>query len=296
MPHGDSRPPLAVDIEQLSFKYQEGTTALAGIDFKVEKGAFVALLASNGSGKTTLIRNIAGLSKPQSGRVLICGDDIKSLSDKELYQRIGVTFQNPDDQLFAATVEEDVSFGPRNLGLLEEEVKSRVCKSLKMVSVLELRKKAIHHLSFGEKKRVAIAGVLAMRPSILLLDEPTAGLDPEGESSLMHLLKELNDKQGMTVVLATHSIDMLPLFADYIYILRHGAVLKHGTVQKIMSDHDMLTEAGLRLPYVSSLLHQMKHHDGLPVEGLPLTIGEARKHFLGLIPEDLLTKPMGSKR
>jgi len=282
----------AIEVSSLSYTYQEGTKALSGIDLTVDEGGFVALLASNGSGKTTLIRTLAGLAKPQEGKISICGDDIADLKEKDLYQRIGVAFQNPDDQLFAATVGEDVAFGPRNLGLEEAEVEARVAESLSMVSVEELRGKAIHHLSFGQKKRVALAGVLAMRPSVVLLDEPTMGLDPEAEASLMTLLKEINSKRGTTVVMATHSIDMLPLFADYIYILRRGTVLRRGTAQDILTDHEMLLQAGLRLPYVSSLLHQMKLHDGLPVKGLPLTIGEARKDFLALIPEDILIKPL----
>jgi len=139
---------------------------------------------------------------------------------------VGLVFQSPDDQLFAATVEEDVAFGPRNLGLPEGEVQSRVAESLEAVAAGELRRRAVHHLSFGEKKRVCLAGVLAMNPATLLLDEPTQGLDPKGESTMLHLLHRLNRERGVTIVLATHSVDMLPLFVNSIYVLNRGRVLR----------------------------------------------------------------------
>jgi len=144
-------------------------------------------------------------------------------------------------------------------------------------------------LSFGEQKRVAIAGVLAMKPSILILDEPTAGLDPAGEAMMMRLLNRLNRKYGITVILATHSVDMLPLFADRIYLLNRGAVLKTGAAAEIFCDQELIDRAGLRLPYVSSLLDQLRRLDGVPIDGMPLTLGEARKQLLRLIPEDLIS-------
>ena len=182
------------------------------------------MLASNGSGKTTLIKVLVGLLEPQDGTININGQNIRKLTRKDLCRQIGLVLQNPVDQLFAATVEEDVAYGPRNLGLTIEEVDQRVAESLESVAALELRRRPIHHLSFGEQKRVSMAGVLAMRPSTLILDEPTAGLDPAGEALMMRLLNRLNREQGITVILATHSVDLLPLFADRIYVLRHGKV------------------------------------------------------------------------
>ncbi len=281
--------PLALKTEAVSYTYPEGTQALRDVDFAVEEGRFVAILASNGSGKTTLIKTLVGLLKPQRGMVYIQGKRIQDLPAGDLYQRVGLVFQNPDDQLFGATVEEDVAFGTRNLGLPEAEVQKRVRESLEAVAAAELGARAIHHLSFGEKKRVALAGVLAMRPSVLILDEPTAGLDPAGESLMLHLLNGLNRRQGITVVLATHSVDMLPLFADCIYVLNRGRVLRQGAAEEVFCDHELIDRAGLRLPYISSLLYQMKRYDGVPINGLPLTIGEARKRLLELIPEELIT-------
>jgi cobalt/nickel transport system ATP-binding protein len=275
----------------VSFTYPEGTKALQEVDFFAEEEKFVALLASNGSGKTTLLKVLVGLLKPQKGRVYIQERGIETLPPHELYQRVGLVFQNPNDQLFGATVEEDVAFGVRNLGFSEPEVQKRITESLESVAAAELRGRAIHHLSFGEKKRVALAGVLAMRPGILILDEPTAGLDPAGESLMLHLLNRLNREQNITIILATHSVDMLPLFADQIYVLNRGRVLRQGPAEEVFCDHELIDRAGLRLPYISNLLYQMKRYDGVPINGLPLTIGEARKRLLELIPEELITNP-----
>ena len=279
---------MAVDVQGVSFAYDDGTEALAGIDFRVEEGEFVAVLGSNGSGKTTLIQLLVGLLKAKSGRIAIGGREIGSLTAAELYQRVGLVFQNPNDQLFAATVEEDCAFGPRNLNLPETEVQRRVTEALAAVMALPLRGRAIHHLSFGEQKRVSLAGVLAMQPAVLILDEPTAGLDPAGEAQMMQLLKKLNREERMTVVLATHSVDMLPLFASRIYVLDRGRVLQEGPAEEIFCHQEMIVRAKLRLPYVSRLMYEMKRHDGVPINGLPLTIGEARAQLLELIPKDMI--------
>jgi cobalt/nickel transport system ATP-binding protein len=278
----------AVDARGLFFTYDDGTEALSGIDFFVDEGEFVAVLGSNGSGKTTLIQLLVGLLTAKPGRIEIGGRQIGELSKEELYKRVGLVFQNPNDQLFAATVEEDVAFGPRNLNLPEEEVRRRVEASLAAVAALPLAGRAIHHLSFGEQKRVSLAGVLAMQPQVLILDEPTAGLDPAGEAQMMQLLKKLNREQKLTVILATHSVDMLPLFASRIYVLNRGGVLQEGSAAEIFCQPEMIALAKLRLPYVSRLMYEMKRHDGVPIDGLPLTIGEARAQLLDLIPKEMI--------
>jgi cobalt/nickel transport system ATP-binding protein len=283
----------AVDVQGVSFSYEDGTEALSGIDFCVEEGEFVAVLGSNGSGKTTLIQLLVGLLKAKRGQIVISGRQIGSLTAEELYQRVGLVFQNPNDQLFAATVEEDVAFGPRNLNLPEAEVQQRVTEALASVMALPLRARAIHHLSFGEQKRVSLAGVLAMRPAVLILDEPTAGLDPAGEALMMQLLKKLNREERMTVILATHSVDMLPLFANRIYVLDRGRVLQQGPSEEIFCHQEMIVRAKLRLPYVSRLMYEMKRHDGVPIDGLPLTIGEARAQLLELIPKEMILPGIG---
>ncbi len=283
--------PLAIDADHVWFSYPDGFVALEDVLFQVQAGEFVAMLASNGSGKTTLIKVLVGLLRPRKGAVRIDGRDLRSFPAPELFQRVGLVFQNPNDQLFGATVAEDVAFGPRNLGLSECEVQQRITDALTAVSAMPLRERAIQHLSFGEQKRVAIAGVLAMKPSILILDEPTAGLDPAGEHSMMMLLGELNHLQGITIVLATHSVDTLPLFADRIYLLSRGRVLKQGPPAEVFSDQELIAKASLRLPYVSRLLDELKRFDGVPIDGLPLTLGEARRGLLDLIPQELITSP-----
>ncbi|MCX6966846.1 MAG: ATP-binding cassette domain-containing protein [Verrucomicrobia bacterium] len=280
--------PFALETEAISFAYPDGFVALREIVFRVKRGEFVAMLASNGSGKTTLIKVLAGLLVPQSGSVKVDGRAIGEYSQAGLYQRLGLVFQNPNDQLFGATVAEDVAFGPRNLGLPEAEVQCRVAEALSAVGAGELQDRAIHHLSFGQQKRVAIAGVLAMKPAILILDEPTAGLDPAGEHSMLRLLSSLNREQGITIVLATHSVDTLPLFADRIYLLNRGRVLKEGPSEEVFRDHELIESASLRLPYVSRLLHELKRFHGVPIEGLPLTLGEAREQLLKLIPDEVI--------
>jgi cobalt/nickel transport system ATP-binding protein len=283
-------PGFAVEAEGLSFSYTDGTRALHGVDFCLRKGEFTALLASNGSGKTTLIKVLGGLAKPQKGTVRVFGQKLGRIPKLKLYQTLGIVFQNPSDQLFAATVGEDVAFGPRNLGLDPDTVDLRVSEALEALSALHLRERAIHHLSFGEQKRVAIAGVLAMNPSVLILDEPTAGLDPSGEELMVRLLQRLNREGGLSIVFATHSIDLLPLCADTVCVLNLGAVLCRGPARDVLCNHEMLKLAGLRLPYVSSLLMEMKDLDGVPIEGLPLTVKEARERLLEIIPPEILFK------
>lgn len=286
---------FAIEAENIRFAYPDGFLALQDVVFRVRRGEFVAMLASNGSGKTTLIKVLARLLKAQSGAVRLDGRDLHDYPQAELYQHLGLVFQNPNDQLFGATVAEDVAFGPRNLGLPEDEVQRRVGEALASVGARELRERAIHHLSFGEQKRVAIAGVLAMKPSILILDEPTAGLDPAGEHQMLWLLNALNRQQGITIILATHSVDTLPLFANRIYLLNRGRVLKEGPSEEVFRDHELIDRASLRLPYVSSLLDELKRLDGVPITGLPLTLREARRQLLELIPDELILPAIKEK-
>jgi len=185
---------LAVNIE--TFSYPDGTVALSEIRLGVAKGEFCGILGSNGSGKTTLLKIMDGLVKDFSGSVALDGTDIRKLHPRDIYRKMGLVFQNPDDQLFAHSVFEDVAFGPRNMGMPEPEVDRRVADALAAVEMVELARKNIHNLSYGQKKRACIAGLLAMGHGILLLDEPTAGLDPMGEYRMMELLTRLNKDNG----------------------------------------------------------------------------------------------------
>lgn len=266
-----------------SFKYPDGTQAITNIKLEVKRGEFVGLLGSNGSGKTTLLRILDGLTKNFDGSVFLDGEDIRKLSPKDIYKKVGLVFQNPDDQLFAPTVFEDVAFGPMNMGFSEEETERRVAKALKDVEMQEYAKKSIHNLSFGQKKRICIAGLLAMGHEILLLDEPTAGLDPMGEYKMMKLLTKLNKDNGVTIVMATHSVDLVPLFLDRLYILSKGSIIRGGTPEDVFTAPEDMSKVKLRLPQIAELIYKLKHEDSIPFERIPLTVGEARREIIKVV-------------
>ncbi len=271
---------LAAEIK--CFKYPDTTLALSEIKLEVIKGEFIGILGSNGSGKTTLLKVLDGLIKDFEGMVQLDGSDIRKLSPKEIYKKIGLIFQNPDDQLFAPTVFEDVSFGPINMGFNQDEVKNRVSNALKAVEMEGAAKKNIHNLSFGQKKRVCIAGLLSMGHEILLLDEPTAGLDPMGEYKMMDLLLKLNKENAVTIVMATHSVDLIPLFLHKLYILSKGRIIRGGSPEEIFTAPDEMANIKLRLPQIAELIYRLKHQDHLPFGRIPLSIGEARREIIKL--------------
>jgi cobalt/nickel transport system ATP-binding protein len=277
---------LRLSVKLDSFKYTDGTEALSGINLEIQKGEFVGILGSNGSGKTTLLKIMDGLLKNFDGRAFLDGSDIAKLSPKDIYKKVGLVFQNPDDQLFAATVFEDVAFGPINMGFSESEVISRVKNALNAVEMDGYSKKSIHNLSFGQKKRVCIAGLLAMGHEILLLDEPTAGLDPMGEYKMMNLLTRLNKDNGVTIVMATHSVDLVPLFLDRLYILSKGRVVRGGVPEEVFTVPEEMSNVKLRLPQIAELIYRLKHEDNLSFEKIPLTIGEARREIIKTVMRD----------
>lgn len=265
-----------------SFRYPDGTIALSNVNLQIRKGEFAGILGSNGSGKTTLLKVMDGLMKNFEGSVYLDGIEIRRLSPKEIYKKVGLIFQNPDDQLFATTVFEDVAFGPINMGFSENEVVGRVNNALKDVEMDRYAKKSIHNLSFGQKKKVCIAGLLAMGQEILLLDEPTAGLDPMGEYKMMNLLMKLNKENNVTIVMATHSVDIVPLFLDRLYILSKGKIVRGGSPESVFTAPEEMTQVKLRLPHIAELIYRLKHEDHLPFNKIPLTIGEARKEIIRL--------------
>ncbi|MDA8429183.1 MAG: ATP-binding cassette domain-containing protein [Geobacteraceae bacterium] len=273
-----SIPRLSAHIN--SFRYPDGTVALSDIRLDVMPGEFCGILGSNGSGKTTLLKLLDGMIKDFSGEILLDGDPIRRLSPRQIYSKVGLVFQNPDDQLFAHSVYEDVAFGPRNMGLDEDEVRRRVAAALEAVEMADLAAKDIHNLSYGQKKRACIAGLLAMGHEILLLDEPTAGLDPMGEYRMMELLTRLNSASGVTIVMATHSVDLVPVFLNRLHILSRGKLARSGTPEEVFSARDELSDVKLRLPYIAELIHQLKTGDDLPFRRIPLTVGEARRDIL----------------
>jgi len=272
--------PIRISVNLESFKYPDGTIALSDIHLDVAKGEFTGILGSNGSGKTTLLKIMDGLIKGYQGEVLLDGDNVLRLHPRDIYRKVGLVFQNPDDQLFASTVFEDTAFGPRNMGCAEPEVRQRVEAALASVDMAEFGGKGIHNLSYGQKKRVCIAGLLAMGHEILLLDEPTAGLDPMGEYRMMELLTRLNKEQGVTIVMATHSVDLVPIFLHRLHILSHGRLVRGGTPEEVFTAPEELQQVKLRLPHIAELIYKLKHEEGMPFRRIPLTIGEARREIV----------------
>lgn len=272
---------ISVDIE--TFRYPDGTVALADLKLAVKAGEFCGLLGANGSGKTTLLKIMDGLIRDYQGSVLLDGSNILKLHPREIYRKMGLVFQNPDDQLFASSVFEDVAFGPRNMGFAETTVAEKVAVALEQVEMADLAVKNIHHLSYGQKKRVCIAGLLAMGHEILLLDEPTAGLDPMGEYRMMELLQKLNRESLVTIVMATHSVDLVPLFLDRLHILSKGRVVRSGTPEEVFTTPAEMAEVKLRLPHIAELIHQLKHEEKLPFKRVPLTVGDARREMVEMM-------------
>jgi cobalt/nickel transport system ATP-binding protein len=269
---------LAVNLEE--FTYPDGTMALADIRLDVARGEFCGLLGANGSGKTTLLKVLDGLIRDYKGSVLLDGENVLKLHPREIYQKMGLVFQNPDDQLFAHTVFEDVAFGPRNMGFSGPVVQQRVETALAQVEMSDFASRNIHHLSYGQKKRVCIAGLLAMGHEILLLDEPTAGLDPMGEHRMLELLTALNRTHGVTIVMATHSVDLVPLFLDRLHIMSRGHLVRGGTPEEVFTAPAEMEQVKLRLPHIAELIYRLRHEDDLPFVRLPLTVGEARREIL----------------
>lgn len=272
-----------LDVDVDSFTYPDGTCALSKVKLSVRGGEFVGILGSNGSGKTTLLKVMDGLIRNVHGTVRLDGLDMRTLTPREIYRKIGLVFQNPDDQLFAPTVYEDVAFGPLNMGMDQDETVRRVRTALDLVEMEGYARKAIGALSFGQKKRVCIAGLLAMGHEILLLDEPTAGLDPMGEHKMMSLLTKLNKEEGVTIVMATHGVDLVPIFLDTLYILSRGAIARGGTPEEVFTAPDDMAQVKLRLPHIAELLYRLKHEDRVQFRRVPLTIGEARREIVNLL-------------
>lgn len=268
---------VILETKDLVYNYPDGTKALKGINFKLEEGQMVSLLGHNGAGKSTFFLHFNGIIEPTSGSVEIEGKTLKydKQSLLKARQEVGIVFQNPDDQLFAPTVFEDVAFGPMNMGLSEEEVRVRAMDALEKVGMAHVAKKAPHHLSGGQKKRVAIAGILAMKPKVMVLDEPTSGLDPNGASSVMQLLYDLN-AEGMTIIISTHDVDLVPMYSDNIHVIVGGKIIKSGTCKDIFSDKEIIDEADLRLPWIGQLFEMLDKEDNITFEeGYPLTVKDA---------------------
>lgn len=260
----------AIKTINLEHVYKDGTVALSGVNFEANAGEKVAVLGPNGSGKTTLFYHFNGLVKPTCGEVKVFGENIGKDNMDEIRRCVGLVFQDADSQLFAPTVFEDIAFGPRNIGLSREEIKSRVSHIMRRFDIEELAKKNPANLSGGQKKRVAIAGVAAMEPEVLVLDEPTSGMDAGGISNTMELLEELNG-EGKTIIISTHDSDLAASWADRVYVLNEGRVFTSGSPKKIFADENLAAEAGLKHPVIVQTYREFKARGILKGE-VPFTV------------------------
>ena len=263
-----------ISVEHLAFSYpgvEEGTgvKVFEDLDLKIEEGSLVAILGSNGCGKSTLAKHFNSILLPSGGKVYVCGIDT-SLEERimSVRRRVGMVFQNPDNQIVANVVEEDVAFGPENLGVSSPEIRYRVDKALKQVGMYEYREHAPHLLSGGQKQRIAIAGVIAMEPKCIVLDEPTAMLDPRGRREVVETISRLNREKGITVVLITHHMDEAAK-CQRVVVLHKGKVAADGTPQEVFSQVELLHDIGLAAPETVELCYRLnKDGFGLPLDRL----------------------------
>ncbi|HJJ30667.1 MAG TPA: ATP-binding cassette domain-containing protein [Methanocorpusculum sp.] len=254
-----------IETENLCYSYAGAASpALDGISFKAGEKERIAILGPNGAGKSTLFKHFNGILQGTSGRVLIDGEAVTKKNLTAIRRKVGLVFQHADDQIFCSTVEQDIAFGPHNLGLSDEEVAARVDSVVHMLALEDLRKRAPHHLSGGEKKRVAIAGILAMKPEVLILDEPTAGLDPAGVTELFEFLNSLPETLGCTVIYSTHQLELVAETADRVYVMEQGKLTAEGTPQEIFMQKDLLKRARLELPPLLKLTAALRDA-GVPV-------------------------------
>jgi cobalt/nickel transport system ATP-binding protein len=267
-----------IETRDLCYSYPHSVRALEGINFIAPRNARIAVIGSNGAGKSTLFKHFNGIFKPTSGSVLIRGEPITKQNIREVRKFVGIVFQNADDQIFSPTVEQDVAFGPTNLGLDEETIHHRVHEALKIVGIEHLADRVPHHLSGGEKKRVAIAGVIAMEPEVLVLDEPTAGLDPQGVHDLVGFINSLSKKYGMTVVFSTHDVGLVAEVSDYIYVMNKGRFVAEGNVEEIFMQPEMLRSMRLDVPVLPKLLRSLQKND-IPVS-MAYTYEDAERSLL----------------
>ena len=263
---------MPIQVEHLTHTYMTDSpfaaTALEDVSLTIEDGELIGLLGHTGSGKTTLVQHLNGLLKPTSGRVVVDGLDIteKGVSLLEVRRRVGLVFQYPEYQLFEETVAKDVAFGPKNLGLSEQEVDERVRYALQEVGLVydEIAERSPFELSGGQMRRVAIAGVLAMRPGTLILDEPTAGLDPAGRRSILGMIRELHAAGGLTVVMVSHNMDDISSLATRLVVMSRGRMVLTGTPREVFQHRELLSSIGLGIPQAAELTQQ------LIAEGYPL--------------------------
>ena len=278
-----------LEIQNLSHVYSADTpfecAALRDVSLSIQRGEFVGLIGHTGSGKSTLIQHFNGLLKPTSGRVLFDGEDIwKDVKfTREIRFKVGLVFQYPEHQLFEETVYKDISFGPKNMGLTEEEIRARVERAAQFVGITDAElQKSPFDLSGGQKRRAAIAGVIAMEPDVLILDEPTAGLDPRGRESILQNIRDYQAAQKAAVVMVSHSMEEIASNVDRLLVMNHGQNVMNGTPEEVFSHAEELVEMGLAIPKMTQLFLALKRR-GLPVDTSVFSVEQAHAALLPLL-------------
>ena len=278
-----------LEIQNLSHVYSADTpferAALRDVSLSIQRGEFVGLIGHTGSGKSTLIQHFNGLLKPTSGRVLFDGEDIwKDVKfTREIRFKVGLVFQYPEHQLFEETVYQDISFGPKNMGLSDEEIRARVERAAQFVGITDAElQKSPFDLSGGQKRRAAIAGVIAMEPDVLILDEPTAGLDPRGRESILQNIRDYQAAQHAAVVMVSHSMEEIASNVDRLFVMNHGQNVMNGTPAEVFSHAEELVEMGLAIPKMTQLFLALKRR-GVPVDTSVFSVEQARQALRPLL-------------
>jgi len=262
-------------FDQVSICYGSGIKALNNISLRFVKGESVVICGPNGSGKTTLLKAAAGLLLPTEGQVFLVKEKLTKKNRNHAFKKIGFLFQEAEDQLFCPTVREDVEYGPINQGLNAEIIKQRVEYAFDIMGLTDLADRPIHHLSGGQKKRVALAGILAMQPSILVLDEPTNGLDGQTSQELVKTLQHLNQAHGFTLIVVTHDLNSISQYAQRIIILKEGRIFKDGPIREVVSNIEALEEANIEPPIITRYFYLKNKQNQVENKKLPLSIEEA---------------------
>ena len=282
---------MSIRIENLNYIYSPATAyekiALKDINLEINDGDFIGLIGHTGSGKSTLVQHLNGLLKASSGTIFYNGENIygEKYSFKKLRTKVGLVFQYPEHQLFGSTIIEDVAFGPTNQKLSKEEIEFRTKEALNMVGIdEELYESSPFEISGGQKRRVAIAGVLAMQPEVLVLDEPTAGLDPKGRNEILDQINKLHKEQNVTIILVSHSMEDVAKYANRIVVMNNGKIKYNDEPKEIFSYYKELEEIGLAAPTVTYIMHELRNK-GLDVETSATTIQEAKKEILDALME-----------
>ncbi len=281
---------MSIRVENLNYTYAQGTAyqsvALDNVNFSIEDGEFVGIIGHTGSGKSTLLMHLNGLLSPQSGKIFIGDTEITDSSTKmvDIRRKVGLVFQYPEYQLFEETVAKDVGFGPKNLGLQEDDITERVCSAISAVGLDydELSERSPFELSGGQKRRVAIAGVLAMEPEVLILDEPTAGLDPKAREEVMDTIVKIHKERGNITVLVSHNMDDVAKYSDKVIVMDDGKILMVGTAYEVFSQRELLSSRGLGMPCIMELASKLKER-GHDVPSKVMNIDEAERMLLDIL-------------